>query len=378
MIIPTIALTAISGQQERLILAQRYHIHTIVTCHQPGSINLSQNTNINESIVIAKRREGVNPPTQFIQLDRMPHNESEVEDLHRCLLECGQGVLANDWGEVSYWEAELIEAGDWTSAIWRSTELAKKAAEFANCLELLSIKEQPGLSPLATGRVLRGSFERAEPGEPGSFPILKSKGANAQTTIRSTPDEHWRLKKQGVETHQLCDKIHPKVQGILKKAGHLLVTAGQDTSTGRLVSTADDKAYVGNGWMPIIGLSAKESKAAAVFVNSTAGRLQLMRNPGRKLAFPTYSAAEAANIRIPNIKNERICDILSDCWEHTKDLVVPQFRDGECEVRLLWDEAVAEAMGWDGSELARLRHLLHKEPHVRGLGYNQYADEVDE
>ena len=58
-------------------------------------------------------------------------------------------------------------------------------------------------------------------------------------------------------------------------------------------------------------------------------------------------------------------------------MVVPQFRDGECEVRRLWDETVAEAMGWDAAELTRLRLLLHQEPHVRGLGYGQYADEVE-
>ena len=76
-------------------------------------------------------------------------------------------------------------------------------------------------------------------------------------------------------------------------------------------------------------------------------------------------------------KDERIRGILADCWERTKDMVVPQFRDGECEVRRLWDEAVAEAMGWDVAELTRLRLLLHQEPHVRGLGYGQYADEVE-
>ena len=35
-------------------------------------------------------------------------------------------------------------------------------------------------------------------------------------------------------------------------------------------------------------------------------------------------------------------------------------------------------MDWDADELTRLRLLLHNEPHVRGLGYNQYADEPDE
>ncbi len=130
--------------------------------------------------------------------------------------------------------------------------------------------------------------------------------------------------------------------------------------------------------MPVTGFSAKESKAIAVFLNSTAGRLQLMRNAGRTLLFPIYSPAGVSNIRIPDIKNDRIRGILADCWERTKDMVVPQFRDGECEVRRLWDEAVAEAMDWDAGELARLRNLLHNEPHVRGLGYNQYADEIEE
>ena len=98
----------------------------------------------------------------------------------------------------------------------------------------------------------------------------------------------------------------------------------------------------------------------------------------KKITFPQYNPAAIGNIRIPNIFDDRTRGILTDCWELTKDTVVPQFRDGECEVRRLWDEAVAEAMGWDADELTRLRHLLHREPHVRGLGYNQYADEVED
>ena len=92
-----------------------------------------------------------------------------------------------------------------------------------------------------------------------------------------------------------------------------------------------------------------------------------------------YRPAAIGNVRIPNIKDTRIRNTLADCWEATKHMQVPQFRDGECEVRRLWDDAVAHAMNWDPAELARLRHLLHDEPHVRGLGYNyQYADEPDE
>ena len=325
-----------------------------------------------------RKRNGSKPPTRFLQLDRLPTDESEVEDLHQCLLNCGEGRIANGWGEVSYWPADLVEAGDWTAAIWRSPELARAAADFASHPDLRRL-EEPGRSRVhATGRVLRGSFKRAEPGIPGSFPILKSKGAEAQTTIQSQPDERWIPKKYDAEEARLNGGEHPETVKMLQKTGHLLITAGQDTSTGRMIATASEQRYVGNGWMPVTGLLPDTAKATAVFLNSTAGRLQLMRNPGKKIVFPTYSAAEAANLRIPDIKDDRIRGILADCWERTKRMTVPQFRDGECEVRRLWDEAVADAMNWDAAELARLRHLLHNEPHVRGLGYNQYADEPEE
>ena len=357
MINPTIALSSTSGLKERQILAERFHIHTVLTCHQPGNINMSQQTNINESIVVMRRHlNGPKPPTRFIHLDRLPVDEGDVEDLHRCLRECDLGQMSNGWGEVSEWPTERMEAGDWTPAIWRAPELAEAARRFANHPDLLAINTVHGT--------------------PGSFPILKSKGSEGQQTIQSKPDEHWVPKKRNENHLKLNGGTYPEADKILEKAGYLLMTAGQDNSTARLTATADNARYVGNGWMPVTGLSTEEANAIAVFANSTAGRLQLMRNPGRKISFPTYSAAEAGNLKIPNIKDARVRKTLADCWEATRDMEVPQFRDGECEVRVLWDNAVAEAMGWDAPELERLRLLLHNEPHVRGLGYNQYADEI--
>ena len=129
--------------------------------------------------------------------------------------------------------------------------------------------------------------------------------------------------------------------------------------------------------MPVPEVTAEESKAVSVFVNSTAGRIQLMANVGKMISFPTYNPSAYSDVKVPDVKDTHIREILADCWERTRHMEVPQYRDGECEVRRLWDEAVAEAMGWDAGDLARLRHLLHQEPHVRGLGYGQYGDEVD-
>ena len=376
MINSTIALTAPSALNKRRILAQRFHIHTILTCHQPNRINLSQNTNINESVIVAKRHDGAKPPTRFINLDRMPIDETEVSDLHESLARCEQGAIPNGWGEVSYWPAERIQAGDWTAAVWRSPELAAAAARFADDVSMRTVLKS-GLSPQSTGPIVRTSFERAEYDAPGSFPILKSKGADSQTTIQSQPDEHWIPKNRDDEIRKLNGGTYPEADKILKKAGHLLISAGQRNTTARLTAVASDEKYVGNGWMPITGLSPEQAKALAVFLNSTPGRLQLMRNPGRTIEFPIYSTEEAGRIRIPNIKDAAVRQALVACWDATRRMEVPQFRDGECAVRRQWDEAVATACGWDAGYLAHLRALLHAEPHVRGLGYAQYGEEVE-
>ena len=370
MINPTIALTATSSEKMRTILAGRYHIHTLFTCHQPGQINLSQNTSINESMIIAIRNEGANLPTRIIGLDRMPTDAREVEELCCRLAKCDSGLIPGGWGEISEWPSERVEAGDWSAAAWRSPLLAREAARISYDKSLPRLRDL-NMMPADTGRQLRGVFESSSQETPGSFPILKSKGAAAQTQILATPDAHW-IPKNSVSNGGLGgEQVHPETRKIQEKAGYLLVTAGQDNSSARLVAVASSRKFVGNGWMPVMGMTETQAKAAAVFLNSTIGRIQLMRNPGRKLEFPTYSAKEVSNLRVPDLESHQILRILSDCWLQTAGMTVPQFRDGECEVRRLWDEAAAEVLGWDKIEIADLRLLLHREPHVRGRGYNQ-------
>ena len=373
MINPTIALTATSGKKERIVLAKRFHIHTLLTCHQPGQVNLSQNTAINESMIIAKRHEGPRPPTRIISLDRLPLEEAEVAALHKCLVSCKKGILSDGWGEISEWPAVRIEAGDWTAAAFRSPELAEAAERIAND-ETMSRLIDLKMEPAATGQQLRNKDKYAASSKetPESFPIIKSKGVDSQLYIRAIPDKYWITKKLALNS-LLNQKKKPETVNILNKASYLLITAGQSTGTARFTAVASANKYIGYSWMPISNITEEQAAAAAVFLNSTVGRLQFLRNPGKSLAFPTYSAKETANIRVPDLRDERICTILFDCWRATANMVVPQFRDGECDIRCIWDKAVADVLGWDSDEITEMRKLLHDEPHVRGLGREQYG-----
>ena len=383
MVWPTVAFTGPSTQYKRHVLAQRFHIHTLLTCHQPGEINLSQNTSINESLVVARRyepREGAKPPTRIISLDRMPPDDQALAELHDHVVRCETGLLSDGWGEVSEWPVERIEAGDWTAGVFRAPELANAAFDVSTDESLLRMDDQNMVpSAVLSGGAQMREFGQADANAPGVFAVLYSKAAEGQRTIRGVPDQHWAAKRsvprcEWIEVPGTDGPQHPDTaRRIVNQTAHLLVTSGQRTGTGRLTAVAQEERCVGIGWLPVPGVTLEKAKAAAVFLNSTAGRLQLLRNPGRTLAFPLYRPAGLKTIRLPDLSDSHLVDELARCWETTAATEVPQYRDGECEVRRVWDDAVADVLGWDKDWLARLRRLLHQEPHVRGLGYNQFG-----
>ncbi len=143
-------------------------------------------------------------------------------------------------------------------------------------------------------------MERASQFDAGSTPILYGKGADAQTTIEGQPDEYW-IAQKGRES---------QTEHYLEWKSHLLITEGQRNNTARLTAVAANEKYIGGGWHPVTGMSPEEAKATAVFINSTLGRLQVMRNAGRTIEFPIYRPAGIENVRIPDIKDERIRGIL--------------------------------------------------------------------
>jgi len=211
----------------------------------------------------------------------------------------------------------------------------------------------------ATGQSMRDDYHKQPSGEQQPFPILASKGADGQQQIEAHPDEHWEWKKPG----------NPP---ILEKAGFLLVTMGQRVSTARLTAVASDQRHVGQGWMPVTGLNAQQAKAVAVFLNSTPGRLLILRQPGKTLSFPFYNPAAWLSVGIPDITDEQIVETLAECWVQTRHEIVPQFRDGYTDVRRRWDTAVSEAMRWDIDKIAQLGELLAREPYVKGVAYGQW------
>jgi len=143
-VLPTVALTATSGFPERIEIARRFHVHTILTHMGVADVNLSQGTHrsMSESIVVM-RRSSDRPATRVVSLDRFPRDEADTNQLFEALNAVGSsGLLAEGWGEVSAWPSERIQAGDWSAVAWRSPQLADAAARFAQRADLVEMQRE--------------------------------------------------------------------------------------------------------------------------------------------------------------------------------------------------------------------------------------------
>jgi len=304
-------------------------------------------------------------------------NAFEAQHLNACLRQQKTGMLPDGWGEVSEWPADRITNGDWSAGVFRSPELANACYELRDHPALI-VPPSPPSAVLSGGGQMTQYKRNVDSNEIGAFPVFYSKSAEAQQYIEGRADQYWAPgnsvpAEQWVAVPEFTQKQHPVTARIFTEhAGHLLVTAGQSTDTARLTAVVSSKIAVGVGFLPIPGLTIEQAQALAIFFNSTAGRIQLLRNPGKKLSFPKYNPAAWQTVRIPSITDTSIVDTLKECFAKTSAMKVPQYRDGECEVRHLWDEAVARALDIDIDCLTDLRRILHKEPVVRGVGYNQF------
>ena len=179
-----------------------------------------------------------------------------MAELHDRLLRCETGLLPDGWGEVSEWPVERIEAGDWTAGVFRAPELADAAFDVSTDESLVRMEDQSMVpSAVLSGGAQMGEFVNAAADASGGFPVLESKSAEAQRTIRGEPDEH-RAPKRSVPRHEWIEvpgtdgPQHPETaRRIVNQASHLLVTAGQRTDTGRLIAVAQEDRYVGIGWL---------------------------------------------------------------------------------------------------------------------------------
>ena len=361
-IMPTTACTnsAPAGVAERRFLADQFEIDRIITLHDPKAFCWSVQGQ-QESLVTMRRSGERSDMVQFVSVARRPSNADESAALYQAMLKGTLGEL----GRVCLWPRSRVNAGDWSPAVFYEPELAQA------CFD---IDQWPDGAPNRFARlgdlyvinttkqtVGQSKWEWCDESE-SEVPVAKDAKESAQTGLKGVVDG-WARRVPALRGNER------ERENLIAKSGRLLVTNTQNTSSARLAAVAFRSPVVGYAWTPVQAVTAQDAQALSVWINSTPGRILMRKYASRSTHWPMYQPAAIKALVVPNTAGahwQRMRQPLLDAYRATKNMIVPQYREPDAEVRRIWDQAVAKAAGITQRKVNGWRNLMDAEPFITG------------
>ncbi len=158
-VLPLVGATNYSTAEIRKWLAQRHHIDTVVTSHDPDHIYFSENTSIGEMLLICRRwnaENGEKPPTRIVNLAVNPATPADAISVAQAI--DNETTPQQGYGTVQQWPSSRIEAGNWSGVQFLSPFLCEKFFEMQGyqLFPSTALGEIAEVGPL--GRRIRDSY----------------------------------------------------------------------------------------------------------------------------------------------------------------------------------------------------------------------------
>lgn len=351
-VIPTTACTGTSGVAERKLLAQRFHVETVITSHDPKRPNFSENTSIHESLLICRRRNDRNEgqPTRFIALCAMPTTFDEAMEAIEAIRKLDTGK----WFSLYEQPESRVTQGDWRPCQFLDPELVEAAMLIEQWEGVVPLEHRYHLGP--AGRRIRDAFSQIDRDDDNSYRVFWGRSKDLRTTMEATPEQSVIEKKKKLATRYR------------EQAGHVLLAAKFDTLSGKLTAIFSDTPAVGSMWIPIQSHTTPldEAKALCAWHNSTLGVLAVLMRRSTKLTNPSFSQAELATLPVPDFRRASTKPLV-DAYETTKSTPTKAWRSAADDaMRDCLDAAAAQTTGIDLPTIREWRARLSREPTVRG------------
>ena len=368
LILPSVVPPAPGNLELRKYLAQRFHIDTIVSSHDPARIFFSENTSIGEVLLICRRWKGAGPkpPTRVVNLARNPATPLEALDTAARIERAGEthGQDFHDF-TVQQVDSGRIGRGDWFAVNFLSPFLveAYRTLSEANpeTVPTVPLSDIADVGP--EGRRIRDSYTTSDmPTQSGrralwyhKTDVTQSMGAQTDVYIepkeskRHLADSYWEQRSQMLLPHRLWLPL------------------------ARVAAVMLPEQTVGSIWTPCRPHDPDIAKALCLYLNSTPGLLSLLgARDNRKPSYPSFSLDTLRSLPVPNFAalgtTER--DLLSSWFGWLQNETLQPFpRMHEDLVRRQIDDAVAKALGLDGEWVATMRRGLAREPSVTDAGH---------
>ena len=371
-ILPLVGATNYSTSMMRQYLAEKFHIETIVTSHDPSRIYFSENTSIGEMLLVCRRwtEDAEKPATRVVNLYENPATPADAIAVAQDITAGNQGRIK---GTVQSWPTERIAAGDWGAVQFLSPYLCERFIDLRQG-KFFAARQLGTLAEIGPdGGGIRTTFDRSEvPDENRMVALWYHKTDVTQKMLAQT--DTYIIPKKGKKK---------SAAGLWAKRGRLMLPFRMFLTTIRCMSVRLNERALGSLWIPckpksniscIFGQQTLE-KAICVYLNSTIGILAILGDrTNKKPTYPQLSMHDLRRIPVPDFAkmDEDKMKMMAAAYDDLCDSVLlPLPQMNECETRKTLDQAVVAALGIDEELAAAIRRELTREPSITGRPYEQ-------
>ena len=327
-------------------------------CHDPKNINLSQETNINECLLIGTRRgAGEGNPTTFVNLSRYPLNTDDARAMAAALRDGNFDAI----GRAIEWPADRVDVGDWSPVQWYSTELATASTELRTNPKLATAGSLYQFS--IKGSNVAHCFEPIEgnPRTDGRLGIFTSIAEERRSYLAGAADDVWQIIP--VEKRDKRGGTDP-VPKYVDEQGWMLAAQRFSTTSSRTASQYTDDPALGTAYIAIRTDTPDEAKALNLLWNSTPLLIQLLSMRSKKAAYIHWSGTQLQSVRLPtNAREPDLVRTLAAVHDDLVDMEIGRLQDAADDtVRATIDDATTNLFGLASDTVAQWRTWLSQEP----------------
>ena len=387
LVVPRALLSGVSWRRTRKLIERNYHLEWIIVSHEPNHWNFSENTNLSEVLIIARKRE----PSREDQSERVvcvnlwkqPRNSVEALALTHQLLERDPPNLLED-----FWALELYISGEkvgeavsvpwnWLSGRVWSLPCAFAQSELVRALVFLldgslylpggllrPIRDALPLCPLGRlgelgpdVRQVHDVFEKVNFSTP--YPAFWNHDASTVTSMAQAENAYLRPRH--------ARQYARRAPAIWDGAANLLIAERLRLNTMRLSAIFLNRSVLSNVWWPFSAqMTEDQQKALAVWLNSTLGFLVLLAHrvetEGPWVKFKKNMLLQMPVLDVARLDHPKLQRLATAYDSLAREAFRPFPEMAEDTTREAIDGAISEALGLP--DLSGLRELLPREPIV--------------
>lgn len=390
LVLPKALLSGVSWQRTRYLFRLRYKLEYIVSSHDPDRWNFSENTDLSEVLMIARKVDDPHSsapadgyvvclnlwknPTTIVEALSVAHSLGGASPPD---IATGQGAHEVMLGDVKFGEAVCVPWMDIREGSWMppcafaQSDLLRVAhnlikgnlrlpgAGVANRISLCTTQKLGELGPDA--RDIHDGFRLAK--GVTAYPALWSHDSSVMTNIAMNPNQYLSPLHRAKAGRHLRN-----VDLLCPKAGRVLLAERLRLNTQRLAAVRTEIPVLSNTWWPlrIFEQNDDHEKSLTLWLNSTLGLLMLLSHreetQGAWVKFKKPTLSEMPVLDVKSLTSGQLASLSKAYDALGSQPLLPFPAMANDPVREAIDAAFSAALNLP--DFSVLRQLLGQEPVV--------------